>query len=403
MFFWLGFALMTALAVFAVLWPLGRRAAKAGGSDIAVYRSQLSEIDRDRAAGLIGAAEAEAARTEVSRRLIAAADAAEAENARTAEPAQGRDRETADALTHLRRRAIAFASLVLLPVGGIAVYLMLGSPQMPGEPLAPRIAAIHGDRSVENMVAQVEAHIVRDPNDVRAYTVLVPVYMRLGRYDDAVNAQRRILALSGENAERLSDLGDALTQAANGVITVEAKAAFQRAFALDGTDVKARFYLGVASEQDGNRAKAAEIWRALLAEAPPDAPWADTVRQSLAEIGSAASPPPAAAAPAATVPAPAPAASAAPGPSAQQLAAVAAMSENERSAMIRDMVARLAGQLHQDGSDIEGWRRLLGAYMVLGERDKANAAAADARRALARDPDKLRRIDDVIKGMGLAG
>jgi cytochrome c-type biogenesis protein CcmH len=402
MFLWLGFALMTALAVFAVLWPLGRRAAKAGGSDIAVYRSQLSEIDRDRAAGLIGAAEAEAARTEVSRRLIAAADAAEAETAKSAEPAQGLDRETADALTHLRRRAVAFAALLLLPVGGIAVYLMLGSPQMPGEPLAPRLAAIHGDRSVESMVAQVQAHIVRDPDDVRAYTVLVPVYMRRGRYDDAVNAQRRILALSGKNAERLSDLGDALTQAANGVVTVEAKSAFQRAFALDGTDVKARFYLGVASEQDGNRTKAGEIWRALLAEAPPDAPWADTVRQSLAEIGSAA-PPLAATPPTATSPAPAPAAAAAPEPNAQQVAAAAGMSENERSAMIRDMVAQLAGQMQQDGSDIEGWRRLLGAYMVLGERDKANAAAADARRALARDPDKLRRIDDVIKGMGLAG
>ena len=398
MILWLGFALMTALAVFAVLWPLGRRATKVGGSDVVVYRSQLSEIDRDRAAGLIGAAEAEAARTEVSRRLIAAADAADAEQARAAGPAQDVDRETADVLTHLRRRAVAAAALVLLPVGGIAVYLILGSPQMPGEPLAPRLAAIRGDRSVENMVAQVEAHIVRDPNDVRAYTVLVPVYMRLGRYDDAVNAQRRILALSGENAERLSDLGDALTQAANGVVTVEAKAAFQRSFALDGTDVKARFYLGVASEQDGNRAKAGEIWRALLAEAPPDAPWADTVRQALAEIGNAASPP------AAAAPSAAPSTTAVePGPNAQQVAAAAGMSENDRSALIRDMVAQLAGRLQQDGSDIEGWRRLLGAYMVLGERDKANAAAADARRALARDPDKLRRIDDLIKGMGLAG
>ena len=155
---------------------------------------------------------------------------------------------------------------------------------------------------------------------------------------------------------------------------------------------------GVASEQDGNRAKAGEIWRALLAEAPPDAPWADTVHQALAEIGNAASPP------AAAAPSAAPSTTAVePGPNAQQVAAAAGMSENDRSALIRDMVAQLAGRLQQDGSDIEGWRRLLGAYMVLGERDKANAAAADARRALARDPDKLRRIDDLIKGMGLAG
>src|SRR5512141_1573931 len=76
---WLVFALMTAAAIFAVLWPLSRRSAAPGGSDIAVYRDQLDEIARDRAAGLIGEAEAEAAKVEVSRRLIAAADAAEAE------------------------------------------------------------------------------------------------------------------------------------------------------------------------------------------------------------------------------------------------------------------------------------------------------------------------------------
>ena len=72
---WFVFALMTAAAIFAVLWPLGRGARRrAGGSEAAVYRDQLAEIDRDVAAGLIGAAEAEAARVEISRRLLAAAD-----------------------------------------------------------------------------------------------------------------------------------------------------------------------------------------------------------------------------------------------------------------------------------------------------------------------------------------
>ena len=71
--------------------------------------------------------------------------------------------------------------------------------------------------------------------------------------------------------------------------------------------------------------------------------------------------------------------------------------------MIRGMVERLAGRLKQNGDDVEGWLRLVRAYMVLGERDKAHAAAADARRALAGNPDKLRRIDDMIKSLGLEG
>jgi cytochrome c-type biogenesis protein CcmH len=119
---WLVFALMTAAAVFAVLWPLSRRDATSGGSDIAVYRDQLDEIARDRSAGLIGEAEAEAAKVEVSRRLLAAADATEAEKSVGEAPVW-------------RRRSAAIAGLVLLPAGAVPLYLM-GSPQMPGEPLS---------------------------------------------------------------------------------------------------------------------------------------------------------------------------------------------------------------------------------------------------------------------------
>ncbi|MGB6170943.1 MAG: c-type cytochrome biogenesis protein CcmI, partial [Xanthobacteraceae bacterium] len=75
MVLWLIFAAMTAAAVFAVVWPLGRKPSTGGGSDRLVYQDQLAEIDRDRAAGLIGEAEAESARIEISRRLLAAADA----------------------------------------------------------------------------------------------------------------------------------------------------------------------------------------------------------------------------------------------------------------------------------------------------------------------------------------
>jgi cytochrome c-type biogenesis protein CcmH len=71
--------------------------------------------------------------------------------------------------------------------------------------------------------------------------------------------------------------------------------------------------------------------------------------------------------------------------------------------MIRGMVARLADRLKENGDDIEGWQRLVRAYMVLGERDKAVAAAGEAKRALASDPGKLRQIDDMLKSLGLEG
>ena len=381
---WLAFALMTAAAIFAVLWPLGRRKAPEGGSDLAVYRDQLDEITRDRAEGRIGAAEAEAAKIEVSRRLIAAADASQAEQQAPAAPAN----------PAWRRRIAALVGLILLPVGATALYMVLGSPQLPGQPLAARMASVQQDRSIQNLVTQVETHLERNPNDVRGYEVIAPVYLRMGRFADAVNARRKVIALAGESSERQSDLGEALAAQGAGVVTVDAKAAFERALELDPKNVKALFFIGIAAEQDGDRHKAAAIFTTMLKDAPADAPWAPLVREALTRVGG--TPPAIAAAPAA------PSADQ-PGPSSADVAAAGEMSEKDRGDMIRGMVARLADRLKDNGDDVAGWQRLLRAYMVLGERDKAKSAAGDARKALAADPDKLRQIDDMIKSMGIEG
>ena len=378
---WLAMALMTAAAVFAVLWPLGRSARESGGSELAVYRDQLGEIERDRDAGRIGATEAEAARIEVSRRLLTAADAATDRGG----PASVRP-------STILRRSTAAAALILLPIGAVAVYLALGSPLLPSEPLAARLANPPAERSIETLVAQVEAHLERNPQDGRGWEILAPVYLRLGRFDDAVKAREAALTYSGETAERQSSLGEALVAAAQGIVTAAAGKAFSRAVILDPHDPKARFYLGLAAEQDGRTADAAKAWRGLLAEAPAGAPWSEFVREALARVDPAA----AAASQSKT-------ASDQPGPSAADVAAASAMPSEQRQAMIHGMVDRLAARLKADGSDVDGWLRLMRAYMVLGERTKAQAAIADARRALASDADKLRRVDEVAKGLGLDG
>jgi cytochrome c-type biogenesis protein CcmH len=370
MMLWLVMALMTAAAIFAVLWPLARRTPLRAGSDIAVYRDQLEEIDRDRTGGLIGEGEAEAARVEVSRRLLAAAD--------QSAPAPRGDAKW-------RRRTAALAALLLLPLGAAGLYLRLGSPELAHETPAARLAAADEQRPIAELVTKVEAHLEQNPEDGRGWEVLGPVYMRLGRYDDAVLARKNALRLLGPTAEREADLGEALTGAQNGVVTAEAKEAFDRAAGLDPRDVRSRYFLGLAAEQDGRPKDAASAWRALLAEATSNAGWAGFVRESLARVEPGA------------------AAVAQPGPGADQVAAASEMSPEQRDTMVRGMVARLAERLKQDGADVEGWLRLLRAYMVLGDKDQARAAAEDARRALASDPEKLRRVDDLIKGLGLEG
>ena len=375
---WFGLALMTAAAIWAVLWPLARRASQLrSGSDVAIYRDQLEEIERDRAAGLIEDNEAASAQVEVSRRLIAAADA------QTAPPS---DVPSA----RWRRRAVAIMALVLLPVGATGLYLALGSPLLPDQPLAPRLAAARGNQSVDTLIAQVETHLERNPDDGRGWEVIAPVYLRLGRFDDAVKARRNALRLNGTTAEREAAFGEALVFAANGVVTAEAKAAFERAVALDANGVQARYFLGLAAEQDGDRTQAAATWRALIEAAPPDAPWLDLLRRALARVDRAGAPGGSSG-------------GASSGPSDEQAVASSQLAPEQRQAMIQGMVERLSERLHRDGADVEGWLRLVRSYMVLGQPDKARAAVVDARRALAGDAIKLRRLDDLLKGLGLEG
>jgi cytochrome c-type biogenesis protein CcmH len=364
---WFVFALMTAAAVFAVLWPLSRSGRPPNdGSEAAVYKDQLAEIERDVAAGLIGGPEAAAARVEISRRLLAAVD-------------QRRDPPTA---SNVRlRRCAAIIALVGLPIVSVAFYLPLGSPRLGDFPLAQRSRAPGANQPLDNLVAQVEQHLEKNPTDGRGWSVLAPVLARLGRYDEAVRAYHNSITYAGDSAARRADLGEAITGAAGGVVTAEAKAEFERAVALDADEVKASYFLGLAAEQDGHGAEAASIWQAMLAKAPADAPWRPLVQSALARVGG----------------------SAVPALPDNAVAAAKDMNEAERGAMIHGMVDRLASRLKQNGDDVEGWLRLVRAYMVMGERDKARSALTEARQAVANDAERLRQLNEGLKNLGLDG
>jgi cytochrome c-type biogenesis protein CcmH len=364
---WFVFALMTAAAIFAVLWPLGRGGRpQHDASEAAVYKDQLSEIDRDVAAGLIGRPEAEAARVEISRRLLAAAD---------------NQRDPPVASNIRLRRLAAVIALVGLPIVAVALYLPLGSPRLGDFPLAQRIRAPDATQPLDNLVAQVEQHLEKNPTDGRGWNVLAPVLARLGRYDDAVRAYRNSITYNGDSAERRADLGETLAAAAGGVVTSEAKAEFEHAIALNADEVKASYFLGLAAEQDGRTTQAASIWRAMLAKAPSDAPWRPLVQAALARVGG----------------------STAPVLSDDAVAAAKDMNETDRGAMIRGMVERLASRLKQNGDDVEGWLRLVRAYMVMGDRDKAKSALTEARQAVANDAERLRQLNEGLKNLGLDG
>jgi cytochrome c-type biogenesis protein CcmH len=373
MMLWFVFALMTAAAIFAVLLPLGLGGGEqAGGNEATVYKDQLTEVDSDLNAGLIGSAEAEAARVEIGRRLLAAAD-------------QDRD---APAGSNVRlRRVAAVIALVGLPVLAVATYLPLGSPRLGDFPLAERARGADGKQPLDQLVAQVEQHLETNPTDGRGWTVLAPVLVRLGRFDDAARAFRNAIAYGGETAERRADLGEVMAAAAGGVVTADAKTEFERALALDAGEIKASYFLGLAAEQDGRKQDAAEIWRTMLAKGPPNAPWRPLVTAALTRV--LGEPPPAAA----SVPALSP----------ETMAAAKDMNTGDREAMIKGMVERLATRLKQNGDDVEGWLRLVRAYLVMGDQEKAKSAQSDARQAVSGDAERLRQLNDGLKNLGLDG
>ena len=484
MILWPIFALMTLAAIFAVGWPLARRQkADRSGSDIAVYRDQLDEIDRDQAASLIGGVEAEAARVEVSRRLIAAAETAKAASAVAAPGPSSRYRFVTLA-----------AAIVLLPLGAAITYLSLGSPNLVPVSMNAESGGQQLPEGIEQTVAEVEKYLEANPKNGRGWELLAPVYLRLGRFDDAVRARRNALEIFGPDAARLGDLGEAIIMASNGVVTPEAKSLFERANAAEPDDVMAQYYLGLSAKQEGRRDEAVKRWTALVSGASEGAEWLPLVKNAIARIDEktptviAAAPPAAAAVappehngdaieamvarlaerlkkdgsdvpgwiqlvrsyrvlgkadkvkaaiadahaalasdqealqrleqglqsleagtgpdvsgPPAAAPAPSAANVTQPGPDANQVAAAAQMAPADRNGMIEGMVARLAQKMAENGSDVDGWLRLIKAYSVLGERDKALSAAANARNALAGNNDNLRRIGELTKELGLEG
>lgn len=368
------FALMTALAALAVLWPLSRartvRAARE--ADLAVYRDHLAEIARDAKSGRLPSAEAEAARVEVARRMLAA------DAAREPDDAQDIGRATR------RRRIAAVVALLLVPAFALGLYFDLGSPRVPGAPLAERMSAPPDRGDVAILVRRVEEHLARNPNDGQGYEILAPVYLRLGRPDDAARAYGEAIRTLGPSAERYSARGEALVVASDGLVTADAARAFAAALALDPQEPRAAYFLGLAAEQDGRPAEAAQIWSDLLTRAPAAAPYRPMVAAALARVGGA------------QVPAAAPAPSA-PGPGAADVAAAAQMSSQDRDSMVRGMVARLAARLESEPNDIDGWVRLVRAYGVLGEKDKAADALKRARAAFKDNQEALGRLDAAEK------
>jgi cytochrome c-type biogenesis protein CcmH len=365
--------LAAAAAALALLLPIVRRGrvAERSSFDLAVYKDQLAELDRDRARGLLGEAEAKAARLEIERRILKVARA-------------GRDELRATRAG----RATALAAGLLAPAIALLLYGVTGSPTLPDRPFAAREepGSATGRPDVGAMVAQLEGRLAQDPTDVRGWLMLGRSRMVLQKPEAAVDAYRKAAVLAPGDPEALAGLGEALIAAAGGIVTPPAKEAFTKLAEVAPSDPRADFYIGLAELQAGEPKAAMERWRELLARNPADAPWRPQVEAQLREAAAQAGADPEAVLAEAEGTRPA----TAQGPSAADMERFRQMSPEERDAAIRGMVADLEARLEESGGDAQGWARLGHVRQVLGEPAKARAAWEKAVALSPQDPQILK-------------
>ncbi|PWJ15842.1 c-type cytochrome biogenesis protein CcmI [Jannaschia seohaensis] len=374
MLFWIAAIALTA-GCTAIVIAAFRTPPEVAAPDVEVYRDQLAELDRDRARGTLTEAEAEAARAEVARRLLAADKAAQA----------------ATAGFHGNGWIGAGLAVVLVVAVTLATYLTIGAPGYGDMPLQTRISAIEENRAARAGQAAAEAEVpnqidtsrpdvtamaqqLRDvlkerPDDLRGWRLAAQTEAGLGDMEAAWRAQTRVIEILGDEATAndYASLAELMILAAGGYVSPEAERALEAALTRDSSHGLARFYLGSMYAQGGRPDLAWPVWRRLVADSTPDAPWLPVIYARIEAISQAAGDP----TPLDQLPRPR-------GPSAEDIEAAGEMTMEERVQMIEGMISGLAARLASDGGPVEDWARLITAYGVSGNLNAAVAVYNEA-------------------------
>jgi len=272
----------------------------------------------------------------------------------------------------------------LPPLLGVGLYIQLGSPGLPGLPLAERDPG--GPEELRLMVAQLEKRIAEVPEDIEARLVLAQVLERSGRFAEAAETYRGAITEIEKQGPvpgvLHAALGETLVAAAGGRVGRDARLAFAAAIEADPGNTRARYYAGLAMAQDGQLEQALGVWQDLAADLPATSPWRGLLRDQIGRAAGELGIEPPAMAGARPTPQDAPR-----GPGAADVEAAQDMTPEERTAFIRSMVTQLAERLEAAPEDPDGWLRLARAYEVLGEEDRAREALAAAEVEIAKLPE----------------
>ncbi len=386
--FWISAGAMCLMVVVVLLQALRRGAEGQGAEDVAIYRDQLAETERDMARGVLAPEDAQRLKVEISRRLLEASNRAET---------------AARALPRWLPGA-AIAALLALGVilyNGAGPIEGLGAPGYGDFPIALRLSEAQKaydtrpsqdaaeaarpawappsgtDAQTLDLMAKLRTAVAARPDDLQGHQLLVDNEVKLGNFVSARKAQEGVLAILGPKATEADWLKAAELKiyAAGGLVTPEAEAALAEVLSRDPKNGAARFWIGLMAAQVGRPDRAFQMWQPLLDEGPQDAPWIAPIRAQIENVAAAAGVP-------FTLPD-------AKGPSASDVAGAAQMSPEDRQKMIEGMVGGLESRLMEGGGPVEDWVKLINALGVLKATDRAKAAYEKAKGQLAADPGAL--------------
>ncbi len=279
-----------------------------------------------------------------------------------------------------RRPALVAGAAIAFAAALAVLYPLLGRPDLASlrPPASAPVASDRPDPELVKDLPLLQARLRATPGDPRGWRLLGMVYSRLGRFGDAADAYGRAAELAPGHPEDLSSQGEALVQAADGVVTPGARGLFAKALTLDSADVRSRYFLAMAKDEDGDHAGAMADWVALLQSAPPDAPWLADMRDFVGRVAAERGVDLAAQLGPAAVPV-------------------------GQQAMVKGMVDRLAARLKAQPRDADGWIRLMRSRLVLGDPASASAALRDGLAAFADSAPVQAKLRDAAKSMGVSG
>lgn len=374
--FWIIAGILTLAAAVVLAAPLfdTRKFKSEDAFALEVYRDQLSELTRDEQRGLLTAEQAKAAQIEISRRILALD---EGKKFLPAKPPSHR---------------LTLAMAVILPLGGFGFYLMLGSPHLPSQSAMERLAVER--QRTSPAIQALEAKVATSPSDAQSWIDLARAYVDVERAKDAADSFAKAMALGRNEPDILRQYAHAAILAEQGRVTSDAQIALQRVLRADPSDPTARFFLGLAKAQSEDVDGALTDWLTLERDLPAEAPLRSLITENIDKAARQLGKDPAKLPGRFTA-----AGGSGAGPSAEDMAAAAQMTPEQRQQFIASMVERLAAKMKADPENVEGWIKLANAYGVLEKREEARAAWAEAaKRAPQRLDVQLDYAGSLIEG-----